>query len=101
MAAPKGHPRYGGRQKGTPNKSTAQVKEAMLKAYQSIGGDQSFAVWARENPTEFYRLWSKMLPQEISGPDGGPIEVTDIADAPLTTEEWEGKFAEPANGTTH
>lgn len=26
MAAPKGHERYGGRQKGTPNKATADVK---------------------------------------------------------------------------
>lgn len=26
MAAPKGHARYGGRQKGTPNKATAEVK---------------------------------------------------------------------------
>ena len=91
----------GGRTKGTPNKSTAQVKEAMLKAYQAIGGDQSFAMWARENATEFYKLWSKMLPQEISGPDGGPIEVNDITDQPITAEQWEGQFAERANGTTH
>lgn len=26
MAAPKGHPRYGGRQKGTPNKATASLE---------------------------------------------------------------------------
>lgn len=28
MAAPKGHPRYGGRKKGTPNKATVDVKAA-------------------------------------------------------------------------
>lgn len=27
MAAPKGHPRYGGRKKGTPNKNTAGVQK--------------------------------------------------------------------------
>lgn len=26
MAAPKGHPRYGGRTKGVPNKATAEIK---------------------------------------------------------------------------
>lgn len=75
MARPKGGPKYGGRQKGTPNKSTAAVKEALTKAYTTIGGDKSFAAWARANETEFYKLWAKMLPQEVSGPEGSPIDV--------------------------
>lgn len=29
MAAPKGHKRYGGRQKGTPNKSTLRIEEIL------------------------------------------------------------------------
>jgi hypothetical protein len=28
MPPPKGHPRYGGRQKGTPNKATADIRAA-------------------------------------------------------------------------
>ena len=32
--------------------------------------------WARENPGEFYKIASKMIPQarELSGPDGQPIQ---------------------------
>lgn len=78
MAAPKGHPRYGGRKKGTPNKATAAVKEALARAYKSIGDDKAFAAWASQNQTEFYKLWIKMLPQEVSGPEGGPIEFAGI-----------------------
>lgn len=32
MAAPNGHPRSGGRQKGTPNKATTDLKE-LAQAY--------------------------------------------------------------------
>ncbi len=32
MAAPKGHPRYGGRKKGTPNKATQTVREILALA---------------------------------------------------------------------
>jgi hypothetical protein len=77
MAVPKGT-RVGGRQKGTPNKNTAAVKEALLKCYERIGSDKALAAWAEENKTEFYKLWGRMLPQELTGADGGPIEFTGI-----------------------
>ena len=78
MARPKGLPKTGGRQKGVPNKATASVKEALQLAYQAIGGDPRLASWALENPTEFYKLWGRMLPQEVGGPDGGPLEIAGI-----------------------
>lgn len=64
-----------GRPKGSVNKSSASVKAALQSAYDAIGGDVNFALWASANSTEFYKLWSKMLPQEVSGPEGGPISV--------------------------
>jgi len=70
--------RRGGRQKGTPNKATATVKEALVRAYTAIGSDEAFALWATTNQTEFYKLWGRMLPQEVSGPGGGPIEFAGI-----------------------
>jgi hypothetical protein len=43
MAAPKGHPRYGGRAKGTPNKRTKEMldaaREAREKARRVLGND--------------------------------------------------------------
>lgn len=54
-----------GRPKGTPNKSTAAVKEALALAFQGLGGVARLQSWADENPTEFFKLWSKMLPAEV------------------------------------
>lgn len=63
MAA--GH-KTGGRQKGTPNKSTAAVKEALSLAFDGMGGVEQLQTWAQGNPTEFYKLWVKMLPQDVN-----------------------------------
>lgn len=62
-----------GRPKGAVNKTTATVKEALQAVYASRGGDDALQRWADENTTEFYKLWGRMLPQEVSGPDGGPM----------------------------
>lgn len=68
----------GGRKKGTPNKATASVKQALADAFDGIGGVDRLVRWAEEEPTEFYKLWVKTLPQEIkqevTGKNGGAIE---------------------------
>lgn len=64
----------GGRKAGTPNKTTASVKEALQAVYADRGGNKALLAWANDNPTEFYKLWGRMLPQEVSGPDGGAIQ---------------------------
>lgn len=68
----------GGRQKGSPNKTTATVKAALTEAFERNGGVASLLKWAQENETEFYKLWSKMIPAEVemSGKGGGPLSVT-------------------------
>ena len=58
--------RLGGRQKGTPNKRTVQVKEALEKAFRGIGGTKALMRWAVDNPGEFYKLWVKMLPRNMT-----------------------------------
>lgn len=42
----------------------AQVVNAFMDAFQLIGGTPRLALWADENPTEFYRLYSKLMPKE-------------------------------------
>lgn len=68
----------GGRKAGTPNKTTVTVKEALQAVYRDRGGNNALLIWATDNPTEFYKLWGRMLPQEITGEGGGPIELTGI-----------------------
>lgn len=64
----------GGRKKGSLNKTTASVKAALSEAFDKRGGVPALLTWAKDNETEFYRLWSKMIPVEVTGENGGPIE---------------------------
>ncbi len=61
----KGIEKTGGRTKGTPNKLTATFREAVLLAYDNVGGHEAFTAWARENPTEFYRIAARLIPAEM------------------------------------
>src|SRR5688572_28211666 len=85
----------GGRKKGTPNKSNAAIREAMLAVFAELqaeaGGENGhFLEWARGNSTDFYKLASKLLPYQVTGQDGGPVitRIELVAPAlPLPTEE--------------
>lgn len=69
----------GGRQKGTPNKRTIKttiaVKEALAAAFVELGGVPALVQWGGENRTDFYKIWSRMLPTEIKSADGMPLVV--------------------------
>ena len=65
----------GGRIKGTPNKVSRTVKENVVAVFDELGGRQQMTTWARENQTEFYRLYARLLPTEVSGPDSEAIPV--------------------------
>lgn len=69
-----------GRPKGTQNKLTKQVKEMILGALDDAGGQDYLARQADENPTAFLTLVGKVLPLQLTGDGGGPIEhrVTEI-----------------------
>ena len=92
---PRKRRKTGGRTKGTPNKTTVKIKDAMLSVFadlQAESGSENghFLGWARGNPTDFYRMSTKLLPTQITGEDGGPI-VTRIElvvpDLPFPTDD--------------
>jgi hypothetical protein len=69
-----------GRPKGTPNKTTALLKDAILRAAEQagnkIGNDglvSYLEVQAVENPGPFMSLLGKVLPMQITGEGGGDI----------------------------
>lgn len=74
--------RRGGRQKGTPNKTTKAVKDALVEAFDCLGGIDSLVKWGMENQTEFYKLWIKVLPMQLehSGDIGFSLNVVDDTD---------------------
>lgn len=59
-----------GRPKGLQNKNTLSVKAALHQAFDLLGGVRALFEWAGKNPSEFYKLWGRMIPTEITGADG-------------------------------
>jgi hypothetical protein len=61
----------GGRQKGTPNKTTALLKDAILRAADDAGGKDGLIGYlteqAKDNPTAFLTLLGKVLPMQVEG----------------------------------
>lgn len=56
-------PGEGGRPKGSKNKSTKLADEAFELAFQQLQEDEttSLGTWAKENKTEFYKLYARKL----------------------------------------
>lgn len=74
--AGKGQQKTGGRKKGTLNKSTVAVKEAMEMAFEGIGGVSALTSWAQDNQTEFYKLFAKLLPVQVEASVDGKLDIT-------------------------
>jgi len=68
-----------GRPKGVPNKFTASIREAFKEAFDGMGGAQGLMEWGTANPNLFYPLASKLIPIEVTGPEGEPLTVKIIA----------------------
>jgi hypothetical protein len=66
-----------GRKKGTPNKTTTQLKEAILAAAEQAGGDGGLVKYlheqARMNPGHFMTLLGKVLPLQVAGDKDAPL----------------------------
>ena len=74
----------GGRQKGTPNKITKTIREAILESFENLGGSEYLERMARIEPVAYMTLLGKVLPTQLTGlddtdlvPDGFIIEVVD------------------------
>jgi hypothetical protein len=54
---------------------TRNVREQFQHAFELIGGIPRMALWAHHNPDKFYALYSKLIPAQVTGADGGAIKV--------------------------
>lgn len=59
----------GGRVAGTPNRTTMGAKASILETFRQLGSTEHMVEWARANPSDFYRLFAKLVPTpvEVSG----------------------------------
>jgi hypothetical protein len=68
-----------GRPKGMPNRTTALLKDAILRAAQDAGGEDGMVGYltlqAKTNPGPFMALLGKVLPMQIAGDNENPLYI--------------------------
>ena len=66
-----------GRRKGSLNKTTALMKDAIIQAAEAAGGSGGMVGYltlqAMENPGPFMALMGKVLPMQIADANGGKL----------------------------
>lgn len=68
--------RKGGRKPGVPNKLSGAAKDNIAAVFIRLGGTAAMAKWANDNQGEFYKLYAKLIPVAMTGPDGGSIPMS-------------------------
>ena len=67
--------RRGGRKRGTPNKATAALKDAILRAFDEAGGVSYLERIARDEPRVFCALLGRLIPHTVAGDADAPAVV--------------------------
>ncbi len=67
-----------GRPKGSRNKTTVAMRDAILHVYEDLqaksGRDHGhFSEWAEENATEFYKIAAKLIPLDVNANVNGQL----------------------------
>jgi len=77
--------RVTGRQKGTVNKLTVSIRDAIEHAFEELGGMSYLVHVGRTDPRTFCALLSKLLPTKLANADGSPLlaALTELTDAQL------------------
>jgi len=56
--------------------SRKEVIHAFTDAFELIGGVPRLALWGHDNPTEFFKLYARLLPSQASSALGETTEMT-------------------------
>jgi hypothetical protein len=64
-----------GRPHGIPNRVTVSVKAALEAAFNGLGGVPALIAWGQQEPGEFYRLWGKLLPRNVTIEGGAQLGI--------------------------
>lgn len=79
-----------GRPKGVPNKTTQAAKDAIAQAAAELGGAARLVEWVKEDTGNERVFWGtiypKLLPLQVSGEGGGPIQVARIELVPMKSK---------------
>ena len=59
----------------TPPKTLTQAREQLTQAFEDMGGVPELVRWGKKNPTEFYRIWARLIPKDVPAPETAlPLE---------------------------
>lgn len=68
-------PESAGRKKGSVNKTTVAAKQAFQLAFDQVGGVEKLVEWANKNQTDFYKLYGRLIPQDVNANMSGAVKV--------------------------
>jgi hypothetical protein len=63
------------REKGTGKPLISRTaRENIIAVFTKMGGTDQMKRWAMQNQTEFYKLYARLIPVEVTGKDGDAIK---------------------------
>jgi hypothetical protein len=77
----------GGRQPGSTNKVSGDLKHMILGALAGAGGEAYLQRQADENPGAFLTLIGKVLPMQVTGGEGGPVRIEVVTGVPRQDDD--------------
>lgn len=72
-----------GRAKGTPNKLTSSIRDAIFVSFERLGGAAYLEEVARRDPRTYCALLGKVLPRNPAATDNAPGNVSTLSDAEI------------------
>jgi hypothetical protein len=67
-----------GRPKGALDKGNKMIRELIVQALDNLGGVTYLEETARSHPAAFLSLLGKVMPIQVTGEDGGPVQFQKI-----------------------
>ena len=72
----------GGRQPGSLNKMSGDIKTMVVGALAGVGGTEYLMRQAEENPAAFMSLVGRVLPLQVTGNGGGALRIEVVTGVP-------------------
>ena len=85
-----------GRRPGTPNRITAVVREAVLAAFDEVGGKDYLVQIARNEPKVFCALLARLVPTQVRAELETTLPVVVLRDARMDGRKDKGFRALPS-----
>jgi hypothetical protein len=77
----------GGRQPGSLNKVTGDIKTMVVGALAGVGGTEYLMRQAEENPAAFMSLVGRVLPLQVTGDGGGALRIEVVTGVPRAHDD--------------